>query len=53
MNKMDEKIDLLALSRSLDDICIDHDIEPRVVIYWLLEEGMITLDEYFEDEEEE
>lgn len=47
-----DQIDLLALSRSLDDICIDNDIEPRVVILWLLDEGMIQLEDYFEEQEE-
>lgn len=50
---MEEKIDLLALSRSLDDICVDHDIEPRVVIMWMLEERMITLDDYFPEEDDD
>ena len=48
-----DRIDLLALGRSLDDICVDHDVEPRVVIEWLLDEGLITLDRYFEEEVED
>lgn len=47
------RIDLLALSYSLDQICQDYSIEPQVVIRWLLDEGMIDLADYFENEEDE
>ena len=48
-----ERVELLALSRTLDDICVDNDIEPRVVIEWLIEEGHVKLEDYFPEEEEE
>jgi len=47
-----EPIDLLALGRSLDDLCADNDVEPRVVIEWLIEEGHMKLEDYFEQEED-
>lgn len=47
-----DKIELLAMSRSIDDILIDHDILPEVVLTWLLDEGHIELTEYFEEDEE-
>lgn len=48
-----ERTELLALSRSLDDLCMDNDIEPRVVIEWLIEEGHLNLEDYFPEEEED
>jgi hypothetical protein len=48
-----DKIDMLALSRSIDDICIDNDIEARTVINWMLEERMINLEDYYPEEDED
>jgi hypothetical protein len=47
-----DKVELLALGRSIDDVLVDHDIEPTVVLNWLLEEGLIKLEEYFEEDNE-
>lgn len=52
-SKMDEKIELLAMSMPLSEILADHDIETTTVIEWLLDEGLISLDTYFDEEEDE
>ena len=46
---MDHLIETLALSRDLNDICVDNDIEPTVIIRWLLSEELINLTDYFQD----
>lgn len=48
---MDGKITMLAISRTIDDLCIDNDVDPEVVIRWMVAEGMIDPDEYFEEDE--
>ena len=48
-----ERVELLALSRSLDDLCADNDVEARVVIEWLIEEGHLKLEDYFPEEEQD
>lgn len=51
---MDGKLQMLAISMSLDDLCADNDIEPITVIRWLVAEGYLDPDDYFEliDDEE-
>ncbi len=50
---MKRRIDLLALSYTVDELCADNDIDPAFVIQYLIDEGLIDLDEYFKDEDEE
>ena len=50
---MDHLIETLALSRYLNDICVDNDIDPTVIIRWLLSEELINLTDYFQDLEGE
>jgi len=50
---MDGKIAMLAMSQSLDDLCIDNDIDPEIVIRWMVMEGFLEPDDYFEYEEDE
>jgi len=47
------QIELLALSRSLDDICVDNDISPEYVIEKLLDDGLINLDQYFPEDDDD
>jgi len=48
---MKKRLELLALSYPLDDFCAKHDIDPLVVFSFLVDEYLIDLNEYFEDEE--
>ena len=50
---MQRKIDLLALGYPLDKLCEDNDIEASMVIKWMVDEGLLTLQDYFDDEEDE
>jgi hypothetical protein len=50
---MQRRIDLLALSYPLNDLCDENDIDPAIVVRWLVDEGLIELDEYFDDGEGE
>jgi hypothetical protein len=50
---MNKQIDLLAISLPLETILYDHDIHPEVVIRWLIEEGLIDINKYFEEAEDE
>ena len=47
------RIDLLALSKGVDELLKDNDIDPAYVIEWLVEEELIDLSDYFEEEEDE
>lgn len=40
------------MSYDIDDLCRENDIDPTVVISWLVEEELIDLSEYFNDEED-
>lgn len=50
---MEQRIQMLANSYGIDQLCADHDINPEFIVRFLLDEGLITLEEYFEEEEEE
>ena len=50
---MNPKIEMLALCKAVDDICKDKDIDPALVIQWMLDEEMFELSDYFPDEDEE
>ena len=46
---MENLIELLALSYGVDALLADNDINPEIVIEWLVEEGHIDLRDYEED----
>lgn len=46
-----DKIEILANDYELDQILMDNDIEPAVVIRFLLRQKLIDLDLYFSEEE--
>ena len=48
---MQEKIELLAIGRSIDEIAIDFDIESSYIIGMLIDEKLIDLEFYFGEEE--
>lgn len=50
---MNPKIELLALSKGVDELCKDNDIDPARIIEWMIEEEMIDLEEYFPEEKED
>lgn len=50
---MDGQVTLLAQSLTLDELCAQNDIDPEVVVRWLIREDMIDLEEYFEEEVDE
>lgn len=47
------KIELIALSLGVDHILYDNDIDPVVVLEWLLENDMIDLSIYDTEEIED
>lgn len=50
---MQKKIDLLAMGYPLDKLCEDNDIEASMVIRWMIDEGLLTLEDYFDEDEYE
>jgi len=46
---MDEQIELLLMSYSLDQLCDDNDIDREFILRYLIEEGMVNLEDYFND----
>lgn len=48
---MPDLIEVLAMHMSLDDLCEQNDIHPRVVINYLVDEGLIDLEDYVIDYE--
>ena len=50
---MDGRIQLLSQSLTLDELLASNDIDPEVVVRWLVSEEFIDLEDYFEDEEED
>ena len=49
---MQEKIDMLLLSYSLSDLLEDNDVSEEYVLLWLLENELINLEDYFNQEGE-
>lgn len=49
---MDRRIKILADFYPIEDVLEQNDIEEYVVFEWLVTEGLIDLDDYFFDEEE-
>ncbi len=47
------KIEMLALCKSVDELIKDNDIDPEFVIQWMVDEGLVDIEEYFEEEEED
>ena len=46
-----DRIDILVMSKGVDQLLKDNDIDPYCVVAWLVDEGLIDLDDYFEEEE--
>lgn len=44
---MEAKIKLLTEHYSVDDLLEQNDIEAQVVLAWLVDEGLIDVEEYF------
>lgn len=44
---MEQKVKLLLASYSLEELLEDNDIEVEYIVTWLIEEGLIDLDDYF------
>jgi len=42
-----DKIQILADSYFLEELLHQNDVEERVVVKWLVEEGLLDLDDYF------
>lgn len=42
-----DKIQILADSYPIEDLLTQNDIEEYVIVSWLVEEGMVDLDDYF------
>lgn len=51
-SRIDRRVEILGEYYPIEDLLVQNDIEPRVVIAWLHEEGFIDLDDYFYDNEE-
>lgn len=49
---MEDKIQILADNYPLDDLLVQNDVEEYAVVEWLVNEGLIDLDDYFFDEVE-
>lgn len=47
-----DRLKVLADYYPLKDILEQNDIEPYMVIQWLIDEGLVDLDDYFYLEEE-
>ena len=45
------KVDILAHYYPLEDLLEQNDIEPEVVVRWLVDEGYINVDDYFYEDE--
>ena len=45
------RIEILAHYYPLEDLLEQNDIEAEVVVRWLVEEGLIDLEDYFYNEE--
>lgn len=50
---MNMMIELLAISKGVDELCKDNDIDPAFIIQWMVDEGLIDLEDYFEDDDME
>jgi len=42
-----DKIQILADSYPLEDLLEQNDVEEYVIVQWLVEEGMLDLEDYF------
>lgn len=47
-----EQLEMLANSFGIDNLLYDNDIDPVVVLKWLVDNKMIDADIYFEMEED-
>ena len=45
-----DKIQILADNYPLDDLLAQNDVEEYAVVQWLVEEGLIDLEDYFFDD---
>lgn len=48
-----ERLEMLAEYYPVDQVLEDNDVSPLVVYKFLVREGLIDIDQYFLDEEEE
>ena len=48
-----DRIQILADDYPLEDLLVQNDIEEYVIVKFLVEEGLIDLDDYFFPEEDE
>lgn len=46
-----DKVQILSDYYPLEDILVQNDIETSVIIEWLVDEGMINVNDYFYDED--
>lgn len=47
-----DKIQILADHYPLQDLLEQNDVEDYVVVKWLVDEGLVDLDDYFMEDEE-
>lgn len=50
---VEKLIELLAMSYGIDALLADNDINPELVVEWLIEEGHLDLSDYEEDTDEQ
>lgn len=50
---MEDKIEMLLTSYSLEEILEDNDITPEAVLVILINRGTLDISRYFEQEEED
>lgn len=48
-----ERLEMLAEYYPIDQVLEDNDVNPLVVYRFLMQEGLIDIDQYFLDEEED
>lgn len=44
----DIRVDMLAMSLGIDALLEQEDLDPAVVINFLIDEGLISLEDYFD-----
>ena len=48
---MEKRLELLVTCYDIDDLLDQNDIDPKLVIRWLIDEGYIDLEDYFISED--
>lgn len=49
---MEDRMELLIQSYGIDALLAEHEINPMIVLKFLLDEGLIELNPYFEGEDD-